>query len=134
MARSTNRFARHAAVTAGAAVLAAVAGGGPAPAQEVVSYALDVQPILDSRCASCHKPGGEGFAKSGLDLTSYQGLMTGTKHGAIVIPGDALRSNLIVLIEGRAAPEIRMPHNQRPLLKYQTMTIRDWVKQGAKDN
>lgn len=135
MARTTTRrFACLAVAGAGAAGLAVVAGSNPASAQEAVSYALDVQPILDSRCVSCHKQGGEGFEKSGLDLTGYGGLMSGTKHGAIVIPGDPVRSNLVVLIEGKAAPELRMPHNQRPLLKYQTMTIRDWVKQGAKDN
>jgi hypothetical protein len=33
--------------------------------------------------------------KSGLDLTSYEGLMKGTKFGAMVIPRDSERSNLM---------------------------------------
>ena len=116
-----------------ASLLVAVASS-KARAEEQVSYKLDVQPILQSRCTSCHQPGGEGYQASGLDLTSYQGLMKGTKHGAIVVPGDPLTSNLIVLVEGRAHPKVRMPHGQRPLLKQQTEILRLWVKQGAKDN
>ena len=117
-----------------ATVLVTAAWSGAAAAEEQVSYKLDVQPILESRCSSCHQPGGEGYQTSGLDLTSYQGLMKGTKHGPIVVPGDPLTSNLIVLVEGRAHPEVRMPHGQRPLLKQQTEILRLWVKQGAKDN
>lgn|SRR5512132_430969 len=114
--------------------LAAVAWSGAASAEEQVSYKLDVEPILQSRCVECHVPGGQGYEASGLDLTSYKGLMKGTKHGAIVVPGDPFTSNLIVLVEGRASPTVRMPHNQRPLLKQQTEILRLWVKQGAKDN
>lgn len=103
-------------------------------AEEAVSWKLDVQPILQARCVECHRPGGQGWEASGLDLTSYKGLMTGTKHGAIVVPGDTLSSNLLVLVEGRADPKVRMPHGQRPLLKQQIDIIRLWIKQGAKDN
>ena len=117
-----------------ASLLVAVTSSEARAAEEQVSYKLDVQPILQSRCTSCHQPGGEGYQASGLDLTSYQGLMKGTKHGAIVVPGDPLTSNLMVLVEGRAHPKVRMPHGQRPLLKQQTDILRLWVKQGAKDN
>lgn len=129
-AKNGTRFA----ACLGAAMIAMTAAGA-ASAEEQVSYKLDVQPILTSRCGECHTPpNGQGYETSGLDLSNYQGLMKGTKHGAIVIPGDPLRSNLLVLVEGKAAPELRMPHGQRPLLKYQILTLRDWIKQGAKDN
>ena len=118
------------AVVLGAAGLA-VTG---AAAEGQVSYKLDVQPILQARCAECHQPGGQGWEASGLNLTSYQGLMKGTRHGPIVVPGETLTSNLLVLVEGRADPKVRMPHNQRPLLKEQVEILRKWVKQGAKDN
>jgi hypothetical protein len=42
------------------------------------SYAEDVVPILKGYCMSCHQAGGEGYTASGLDLTSYEGLMKGT--------------------------------------------------------
>jgi hypothetical protein len=60
--------------------------------------------------------------------------MKGTKHGPIVTPGNALTSNLVVLVDGRADPSIRMPHNQRPLLRAQVGILRDWIQQGAKNN
>lgn len=117
-----------------AVLLVGAASSASLAAEEHVSYKLDVQPILQSRCSSCHQPGGEGYKASGLDLTSYQGLMKGTQYGPIVVLGDPLTSNLMVLVEGRARPEVRMPHGQRPLLKQQIDIIRLWVKQGAKDN
>jgi hypothetical protein len=120
-------------LSAGLVVMAA-GRSSVAATQEEVSYHLDVQPILQSRCVECHSPGGQGLQASGLDLTSYAGLMKGTKHGPIVVPGEPLTSNLNVLIEGRASKAVRMPHGQRPLLHYQQLILRDWVKQGAKDN
>ena len=119
-------------------VLALAAGtvlAAAARADETVSYKLDVQPILTARCGECHTPpNGAGYVKSGLDLSSYEGVMKGTKHGPVVIAGSPLTSNLNVLIEGRAAKELQMPHGQRPLLKAQQKIIHDWVAQGAKDN
>ena len=115
-------------------LVAAAASAGSARAAEEVSYTLDVHPIIESRCTSCHAPGGAGYQQSGLDLTSYQGLMKGTKHGPIVVPGDPFTSNLNVLVEGRASTKLRMPHNQRPLLQAQQKILADWVRQGAKNN
>ena len=129
-----NRCLRHARTAFFVAATIAVGSAGAAAAEEVVSWKLDVQPILQAHCVDCHKPGGAGWDASGLDLTTYKGLMTGTKHGPIVVPGDTLSSNLLVLVEGRADPKVRMPHGQRPLLKQQIEIIRLWVKQGAKDN
>src|SRR5690242_8271088 len=56
------------------------------------SFSEDVLPLLKWRCSGCHEAGGEGLQKSGLDLTTYEGLMKGTKFGRMVIPGDAASS------------------------------------------
>jgi Planctomycete cytochrome C. len=134
----SNRIARirttRSAIIPALALAATCWAGVAGAAEEVVSYKLDVQPILQARCAECHQPGGDGYTTSGLDLTSYQGLMKGTKYGPIVNPGDPLTSNLLVLVEGRSHAKVRMPHGQRPLLKQQIDILRMWVKQGAKDN
>ena len=116
------------------AFAAAMGSTGGATAAEEVSFKLDVQPIIESRCTQCHAPGGEGYQESGLDLTSYEGLMKGTKHGPIIVPGDSFTSNFNVLLEGRASPQLRMPHNQRPLLQHQQKIMADWVRQGARNN
>lgn len=116
------------------AVSLAVAAGC-AHKQEPVSYQKDVAPILAANCASCHVPGQPGYAASGFDLGGYDSLMKGTKFGAVVIPGDPLTSVLVMLIEGRADPSLKMPHGGAPpLTEQQIKTIRRWVKQGAKNN
>ncbi len=106
----------------------------PARAAEVISYSKDIFPIIQIRCLACHQPQGAGFEESGFDLTTYQGLMKGTKFGTMVIPGDAFMSNLMVLIEGRAAPEIRMPHGKRKMSSCDRDLFRRWINQGAKNN
>lgn len=134
MNRMMRRVSQLSAYALTAALAAAMGSAGGAIAAEEVSFKLDVQPIIESRCTQCHAPGGDGYEKSGLDLTSYEGLMKGTKHGPIIVPGDSFTSNLNVLLEGRASPELRMPHNQRPLLQLQQKIVADWVKQGARNN
>jgi len=99
-----------------------------------ISFKDEVQPVLERRCTECHQPGGEGYEKSGLDLRSYEGLMKGTKFGPMVVPGDPLVSNLLVVLEGRASPKIRMPFHQEPLRRCYVQIIRKWIAEGAKPN
>jgi cytochrome c len=100
-----------------------------------VSFKRDVAPILQANCTSCHTaPGGEGYKKSGLELTSYAGLMKGTRFGPIVVPKNSMTSALMMLVEGRADPSIRMPHGETPLSKTDIATLRKWVEQGALNN
>lgn len=111
------------------------AAPGCARKQEPVSYQKDVAPILTSRCASCHVPGQPGYQASGFDLSSYDKLLKGTKFGPVVLPGDPLTSTLVMLIEGRADPSLKMPHGDaQPLTETEIKTIRRWVEQGAKNN
>jgi Planctomycete cytochrome C len=100
--------------------------------QAQVSYAEDIAPIFRGWCVSCHQPGGQGYNASGLDLTSYDGVMKGTKFGTMVIPGDPDSSNLIVLIDGRA--KIQMPYGHKPLPACLRQNIWTWIFQGAKNN
>lgn len=103
-------------------------------AEEMVSFKEDILPLLQWRCASCHEPGGSGYEKSGLDLTSYAGLMKGTKFGAMVIPREPESSNLMLLLDWRASPALRMPHGKKQLSSCDRSTIRTWIRQGAKNN
>src|SRR5215469_1622986 len=103
-------------------------------AQPKMSFADDVMPIFRGRCVSCHAPGGPGFEKSGLDLSTYAGVMKGTKSGPMVVPGDAQSSNLMWLLDWRASPELRMPHGKKKLSTCDRDAIRSWINEGAKDN
>jgi mono/diheme cytochrome c family protein len=124
-----------------ATLIAAVVGSGAVlPASEVcaaqaqMSFSEDVLPVFKGRCVSCHQPGGEGYERSGLDLTTYQGLMKGTKYGPVVVPGQSFTSDLVVLLDWRASAELRMPHGQKQLSSCDRNAIRDWIQQGAKNN
>ena len=103
-----------------------------APAQ--TSFSEDVFPIFKGRCVDCHRPGGAGYEKSGLDLTTYEGLMKGTKFGPMVIARDPDSSNLMWLLDWRASPQLRMPHGGKKLSTCDRNAIRAWIREGAKNN
>jgi len=116
------------------AALVMATGAGCAGKQEV-SYQKDVAPLLSKHCAACHTAGQAGYVVSGFELKDYESLMKGTSFGPVVLPGDALTSVLVMLIEGRADPSINMPHGgANPMTKEEIATIRLWVEQGAKNN
>jgi mono/diheme cytochrome c family protein len=124
-------------------LIAAIAGAGlglfsarsdACAAAQPTSFSEDVMPIFKGRCVGCHQAGQEGFEKSGLDLTSYAGLMKGTKHGAMVVARDPDSSNLVWLLDWRASAELRMPHGKKQLSSCDRATIRAWIREGAKDN
>ena len=108
--------------------------GAASAAEPKASFKEDVQPILLGRCVSCHSPNGEGYQASGLDLTSYKGIMAGTKFGPMIVPGDPDSSNLMRLLDWRVSPQLRMPHNKKQLSVCDRNDIRAWIRQGAKDN
>ncbi len=104
-------------------------------APKSVSFANEVFPILQANCQSCHlPPASTGYSKSGLNMESYDTLMQGTKFGPIIIAKDSFTSVLVMLIEGRADPSIRMPHGQAALAPKDIATIKIWIDQGALNN
>jgi len=103
-------------------------------AEEAVSFKEDILPLLKWRCGSCHEPGGAGYEKSGLDLTNYAGVMKGTKFGPMIIPREPESSNLMLLLDWRVPPALRMPHGKKQLSSCDRSSIRTWIRQGAKDN
>src|SRR5262245_2139779 len=110
------------------------AGPKAAPQRATVSFSEDVFPVFKGRCVDCHQPGGQGHEKSGLDLSSYEGLMKGTKFGPMVIPKDPGSSNLMWLLDWRAKPELRMPHGNKKLSTCDRDAIRRWISEGAQKN
>lgn len=108
-----------------------------------VSFVNDVQPIFLEHCAECHNAGGEGSAASGFDVSDYESVMSGTKFGAVVVPGSSMSSSLYLVVAEKTAPEIRMPphHPQSlsvgrgaALSEDKVEIIRKWIDQGAKNN
>ena len=115
-----------------ALILFAVAG---CQGERAISYSQEVRPILETYCIECHKSGGQGYVASGFSMETYADLMKGTRNGPMIIAGDSQGSNLLVLMEGRADPSIKMPHGkQKGASQAEIETIRLWIDQGAKDN
>ena len=98
---------------------------GASPASEV-SYARDVRPILESRCASCHM--GE-LVSEGLDMNTYDSLMKGSENGPVIVPGNARDSLLVEKIT-----EGKMPKRGPKLTPAQIQIITDWIDAGAPNN
>jgi hypothetical protein len=108
-----------------------------------ISFANDVQPIFLEHCAQCHDQTGEGVVASGFSVHNYDGVMSGTKFGQVVVPGSSISSALYLVIAGKTAPEIQMPpHHERSLAvgsgaalsEEQVEIIQMWIDQGAIDN
>jgi hypothetical protein len=107
--------------------------GQPAGAPPT-SFSKDVMPIFRANCLQCHQPGGAGYEKSGVDLRTYDGVMKGTKFGAVISPKEPEFSSLMRLLDGQAAREIQMPHNMKRLPQEQRAVIRRWILEGAQNN
>jgi mono/diheme cytochrome c family protein len=121
-------------VALGGVVAVTVHPNAACAASPETSFQEDVFPIFKGRCIDCHQPGGQGYEKSGFDLSTYEGLMKGTKYGPMVVPGDPVTSNLMWLLDWRASPELRMPHGKKKLSTCDRDAIRHWIREGAKNN
>jgi len=114
--------------------LYALSGCDKSPEQQKISFAAQVKPILAANCLSCHNQQGDGYKKSGLSMETYADLMKGTRFGPVIIPGNAVASNLVILIDGKA-PDIKMPHGSLLILpKSERDLIKLWINQGAMNN
>lgn len=102
-----------------------------------VSYARDIQPIFNTFCTSCHMaPDGQGYQEVGLDLTSYDSLMTHINtctQEPLVIPGNSQASYLMEKIQGNPRCGQPMPLGQSLPPAY-IEKIATWIDEGARDN
>lgn len=92
-------------------------------------YAKHIHPILDSNCSSCH---GEGQAKGGLRIDSYDLLMKGGKDGPVIVAGNSAASILFQRITLPPDHKQFMPAEGRPPLQSDEIAwIKAWIDQGA---
>ena len=101
-----------------------------------ISYKQDVYPVFVEKCITCHSPpDGEGYTRSGLDMSSYETLMEGSIFGPAILPGDSQKSPLIILVEGRAGDLSReMERRHKPITDQEINALHLWVEQGAQNN
>ena len=119
-------------------VLVSVGGcrsrGSHANSAKRVDFNQDVQPILASRCFSCHGPDPE-MRKAGLRLDLAESAMKKRPgHPDAIVPGHPDQSELIKRIESKD-PHHLMPQTTlgeaKPMKPEEIETLREWVKEGA---
>lgn len=96
--------------------------------QEANVYADIIQPILQTRCYSCH---GEKKQKGNLRLDAPQWILKGGKNGAVInAPGE--ESKLVKRLLLPREDEDHMPPKQKPQLEEKQIALMHWwVDQGA---
>ena len=88
-------------------------------------FSEHIQPLLESRCTSCHGPGG---GQGDLSLASFESLLRGGKSGPAIVPGDPGASLLIAKVSGENPA---MPLAGDPLSEPEVDLIRRWIAAGA---
>ena len=89
----------------------------------------DVKSIFEDNCIMCHNG---PKAPKGLQLTSYESVLAGSKDGPVVHPGDPEGSELAKRIRGISNP--RMPLTGPPWLSDDEIAlIEQWIEEGAKE-
>jgi WD40 repeat protein len=94
-------------------------------AQEKITYADHVRPLLENKCFSCHNPDKK---KGDLDLTSFAATMAGGGGGMVVNSGDAESSRLITTTTKKEEPF--MPPEGAPLGAKDIEILSKWVQGG----
>ena len=69
-----------------------------------VSFAKDIEPILERSCRQCH---GDTVQLGKLDLRTRESALRGGTHGSDLVPGNAEASRLYRRIAGLEQPRCR---------------------------
>ena len=123
-------------IVVGVGVIAlAVSGLREARAGEDASqpefYTTKVQPVLEKNCGSCHLGMNH---RGGFNMATRANLLKGGHDGPGVVPGDADKSLVILLMrhQGPADDPKPMPPPPRPKVSDDDIaTVAEWVKAGA---
>ena len=91
------------------------------------SYSAQVEPILKSKCLTCHSAAAK---MGGLVLETYDSLLKGGVHGPAITPSRSSESRLLLMLEGKIQP--RMPFGADPLPAADIATLKAWIDAGAR--
>ena len=115
----------------------------PAPPGGPVSFASQIQPIFNQKCADCHRAGGSA-ERQGISMLLTAGdtpisllnqASAQNSNWTLVVPGDAANSLLYVKVLNSFPPVGgRMPPSVSSLSSTELGLIRDWINQGALNN
>ena len=107
-------------------------------AADTVSFARDIAPLLNARCASCHLTGqeeGNLALESSAAYASLVGKPSIESDLLRVKPGAPEQSYLMLKVEGRhldaGGTGVRMPFGATPLDAATLNILRQWIADGA---
>lgn len=96
--------------------------------EEALLFEDVVQPILNNKCAQCHR---EGKMKGGLSVQTFDGLIKGGKSKSAVVGGNLEKSELYKRITLDPSNEKHMPADGKtPLTPNETLIIKWWIEKG----
>lgn len=110
------------------AAFAIVGGAGSILAGDV-DYQRQIKPLLAEKCAACHGPLRQ---EAGLRLDAAALALKGAESGAVILPGNAIESELFQRVSADDAA-LRMPPEGEgePLTPEQLQLIKSWIADGA---
>ena len=85
-----------------------------------VDYDSQIQPIFNLKCTQCHGN------SAGLDLSSYENIMTGSNNGDVIIPYSHTSSELWIRVNSG-----QMPPGNNDFTDAQVDLIAQWIDEGA---
>ena len=88
-------------------------------------YNTEIQTIFNNNCISCHDNGGSYYG--GLDLSTYDDVMSGGDSGDAIEPFDHVNSYLWQRVNNGEMP----PGNNPDLSSEQVNLIGQWIDEGA---
>lgn len=90
-----------------------------------------IQPVLRSKCQSCHRP---GKTKGELNLVSYETMLQGGENGPVFIAADAEKSELIRRVTLPSDHDDFMPaEGKKPLTAEEIQVLIWWIANGKAD-
>jgi hypothetical protein len=97
--------------------------------QEAMVYSDIIQPVLQTKCYSCH---GKNKQKGKLRMDDSLRLMKGGKDGPVIIPGNAEKSEMVKRLSLPREDDDHMPPKEKPQPTEQEIAlIHWWIASGA---
>ena len=97
---------------------------------EKPSFAKDIQPLLEKRCANCHSK----RPKNNYSIAGYDNVLKSGTHAPLIVAGDAGASTLMKMLRGVKTPAGGQMPPSKPLSAGQIGLIERWITQGAQNN
>lgn len=123
--------------------LGQVAPGAPKPVAPIIVpdvpgdpkmeklFAVDVLPLLRSKCFACHGDKPDKI-KGELNMLTHAGLLKGGEdHGAAIVPGSAAKSPLYVAVTWHDEDLEMPPKENDRLTPHQIALVKKWIDGGA---